>query len=107
MTARIKLLPIICIIFLCGCSNMFPDRIGDVVQNPRKYCEKEVKVKGKVTQIFSMIVIKSFVIKDDTGEIRVITQKPMPRVNETVRVHGIVNCAFSLGDQQIMVIVEN
>jgi cob(I)alamin adenosyltransferase len=46
-------------------------------------------------------------IKDDTGEIAVVTERSVPRKGEQIKVIGKVEEAFSLGDQQLIVIKEN
>lgn len=89
-----------------GLWESFPTKIGDIAKNPRDYAGKEVTISGEVVDAFSFFLIKSFVIKDATGEITVITNKPLPRKGEKLKVTGIVKEAFSLGDQNLLVIVE-
>ncbi|MBI4793369.1 MAG: hypothetical protein HY789_11755 [Deltaproteobacteria bacterium] len=64
-------------------------------------------VSGMVVEVISILVLKYFVVRDDTGEIAVITQRPLPRKGEKVKVYGKIEEAFSLGDQQMIVLVEN
>lgn len=92
---------------LASCGNLFPTKIGDIRGNPRKYAEKEVVVSGKVTEVLSLIAFKYFVIKDNTGEMTVITSKPLPAVGQKLTVHGTVKEAFSIGSQNVLVITEN
>lgn len=81
--------------------------IKQILDNPRDYDGKELQVKGQVTDIFSLIVIKYFTLKDNTGVITVITDKPLPKKGSTLKVKGKVQEAFSLGDQQLIVIMES
>ncbi len=91
---------------LTACDTLFPTPISDILQNPRKYAGKQVSVSGKVVETFSLVVIRYFVVRDDTGEITVVTERPLPKKGEQIKVTGKVQEAFSLGDQQLIVIKE-
>jgi len=60
----------------------------------------------EVTEIFSLFVIKYFVVQDKTGKIAVVSDNLLPRKGTAVRVTGTVREAFSIGDQQLLVLVE-
>ena len=92
---------------LLACTSFFPTPISKLLQDPRGYEGKEVMVSGMVVEVISILVLKYFVVRDDTGEIAVITQRPLPRKGEKVKVYGKIEEAFSLGDQQMIVLVEN
>ncbi|MDD4195236.1 MAG: hypothetical protein PHT96_02345 [Syntrophorhabdaceae bacterium] len=98
---------ILAFLALTSCGKLFPTKIGDIRGNPRKYAEKEVTVSGQVTEVFSLIAFKCFVLKDDTGEITVMTSRPLPASGQKLKVRGIVKEAFSIGDQTALVIREN
>jgi cob(I)alamin adenosyltransferase len=51
-------------------------------------------------------VVKYFSIRDDSGEIAVVTNKPLPKKGETIKVKGKVQEAFSLGTETLLVIIE-
>lgn len=93
-------------ISITACSSVFTTKINDILSNPRDYTDKQVTVSGEVEDAFSLIVVKYFVLKDDTGTIPVISQKPMPAKGKQIKVTGIVQEAFSLGDQNLVVIIE-
>jgi hypothetical protein len=93
------------LILFC-CSGLFSTPIGKILDDPRAYAGKTVTVSGEVTQIFSLFFIKYFRLKDETGEIVVVTDKPLPKVATEIRVKGNVQEAFSIGNQQLIVIVE-
>ena len=94
-------------IFLCiGCSSIMATPIKKILDNPRDFQGKKVTVAGEVTETFSLLVVKYFTVKDSTGEITVITSRPLPRKGSGITVRGTVQEAFSLGDQQVIVIVE-
>ena len=95
------------LIFLAAaCEGIGTTPIGDILQKPRDYAGKKFTVSGEVTEIFSLVVIKYFVVQDKTGQIAVVTDKPLPQKGTIVRVTGSVREAFSIGDQQLLVLVE-
>ena len=100
-------LPLVAIMLLSSCNFISGTPIKNILDNPRDYNGKVLQVKGQVSDIFSLIVIKYFTLKDGTGEITVITDKPLPKKGTTIKVKGKVQEAFSLGDQQLIVIMES
>ena len=94
-------------ILILSCSNLFSTKIGDIRGDPRKYAGKEVTISGQVTEVFSLIAFKYFVVKDSSGEITVITSRPLPAAGKKIRVQGIVREAFSIGNENALVIMEN
>ncbi len=94
------------IFLVAACERIGTTSIGNILDKPRDYSEKKVTVSGEVTEVFSLFVIKYFVIRDKTGQIAVVSDNPLPRKGTTVRVTGIVREAFSIGDQQLLVLVE-
>ena len=81
-------------------------KIGDIVSHPRDYADKEVTISGEVTEIFSLFVVKYFIVRDNSGEISVISEKPLPAKGENIKVKGIVKEAFSIGTKTALVLVE-
>ena len=81
--------------------------IKDIVDQPREYADKQVTVEGEVSGAFSLFVIKYFLVKDGTGEIGVVSEKPLPKVGQKIRVTGTVKEAFSLGDQSMTILIED
>jgi len=80
--------------------------IGKILKEPRVYEEKILTIKGKVTERVSFMNIKYFELKDRTGEIMVITEKPLPSVGAKITVKGKVDEAFFLGGEQMLVFME-
>ena len=97
---------ILCTLIISACDRIMSTPIGDILQAPREYVGKEVTISGNVMEKFSFVIIKYFVIQDETGGIIVITDKPMPAKGEKLMVKGIFNDAFSIGDQELFVLVE-
>ena len=91
---------------LSSCGGLFSTPIGRILADPRAYAGKTVTVSGEVTQIFSLVVIKYFKLKDKTAEIVIVSDRPLPRIGTKIKVKGTVQEAFSIGDQQLIVINE-
>ena len=96
-----------CLVMLlsAGCG-LLATPIKKILDNPRDYSGKQVTISGEVTEVFGLIVIKYFVVRDRTGEIIVVTQKPLPKKGSKITAKGTVQEAFSIGDQQLIVIME-
>ncbi|HWP56831.1 MAG TPA: hypothetical protein VNL14_02970 [Candidatus Acidoferrales bacterium] len=80
-------------------------KIKDILDHPRKYDQKEVTVYGTVTEEASLFVVKYFVIQDDTGSIRVTTDRALPKQGEKLRVTGTVE-SIEFGPARAIVIRE-
>ena len=104
------LLKFFCTCFLAltiiACESVVTTPIKKIIENPRDFNEKFVTISGEVTEIFSLFVIKYFVVKDKTGEIVVVTERPLPKQGSKIKVKGTVEEAFSIVDKQLIVIVE-
>ena len=100
-----KFLIFVIFIFIVGCNQLRPVKIGEIVEHPRKYEGKTVVVKGEVTDVFSLVKIKFFELKDETGSIDILTKRALPNIGDTVSVRGVVK-PFSLGSKQIIIIEE-
>lgn len=94
------------LLLVTACDWIGTTSIGSILDKPREYADKKVTVSGTVTEIYSLFVIKYFVIQDETGQIAVVSDKPLPRKGTHLKVTGTVREAFSLGDRQVMVLVE-
>jgi hypothetical protein len=81
-------------------------KIGDIVGHPRDYADKEITISGEVTETFSFFVVKYFVVRDNSGEISVITEKPLPVKGDKIKVKGTVKETFSFGTKTAIVLVE-
>jgi aspartyl/asparaginyl-tRNA synthetase len=81
-------------------------KIGDISGHPRDYAGKEVTVSGEVTETFSLFVVRYFILRDATGEITVVTDRPLPAKGEKIKVKGVVKEAVSIGTKTSLVLVE-
>jgi hypothetical protein len=80
--------------------------IGNILASPRDYDGQPLTIEGEVKERMSLFAFNSFTLKDTSGEILVISTKPMPQVGTKVRVHGRVHEAFSIGSFQKLVFTE-
>ena len=108
MKDKPKLLFILILIALLAgaCEAFGTTPIGKILERPREYADKTVVISGEVTEIFSLVFIRYFVLQDGTGNIAVVTDKPLPKKGTKISVRGVVKEAFSLGDQQLLVLVD-
>lgn len=64
-------------------------------------------MKGTVTETVNLLFMKYFVVRDESGEIPVVTERILPAKGETVTIRGKVQEAFALGEERLIVIVES
>lgn len=82
--------------------------IRDITAAPANFEGKEVKLKGKVAGIIKLplLDLKSYTLRDDSGEITVTTQGALPAVNDAVGVRGTVKSTVIIGGQSLGLRVE-
>lgn len=82
--------------------------IKEITAAPTNFEGKEVKIKGKVSQIVKLpfIDLKAYTVQDETGEISIATQGALPAVNEQVSLRGTVKSAMIIGGQSVGLRVE-
>lgn len=94
------------LIFVSVSCEIGTTKIGDINSHPRDYAGKEVTISGEVTETFSLFVVKYFVVRDNSGEISVVTDRPLPAKGQKIKVKGSVKEAFSLGTKTALVLME-
>jgi len=92
---------------LTACGALISTPIEQIKTNPRQYTDKRIKISGTVTETFNLLVLKYFLLNDGTGEMYVVTKKSMPAKGEKIKVTGTVRDAFSLGETQLLVLLED
>jgi len=60
---RIGVFILSCSLLLFGCNGIMATPINKILENPRDYSGKTVKITGEVSEVFGLIVVKYFVIK--------------------------------------------
>ena len=109
LRSSLKLPIVLCalIMVLSACDQFSSTSIGKIVDKPRDYAGKQVNISGEVTEVFSFFIVKYFTVRDKTGEIIVVSSKALPKKGTEIKVHGTVEEAFSIGDKQLLVLIEN
>lgn len=105
MSMRIMRRCAACVILALAACSPATD-IGSIVDNPRNYAERTVTVSGDVQDTFGLGAFKYYTLSDGSGSIRVMTERPLPKKGEHIRVTGKVQEAFTFGTQTSVVLVE-
>ena len=79
---------------LAGCATK---SINDVLADPSRYANKEVTVKGEVTQSVSVLGHGSYKIQDGSGSLWVVSTKGVPRKGARVKATGTIRDVADLG----------
>lgn len=93
-------------VFLAGCGGLGATRIGKILDDPRHYHGRDVTVSGEVVDSLNLLVVRTYTVRDRSGEIMVVTKGAVPRQGASVRVKGRVNQAFAVADKSLVVLVE-
>ncbi len=110
MIPRLRLIGLsLCLTVLAlGCdlaNRLTATKIKDILDHPRNYENKEVTIYGTVVGGASLLVVKYFELQDDTGAIRVVTDRVLPKQGEKLRVTGYM-ASIEFGSERPMVIRE-
>jgi hypothetical protein len=81
-------------------------KIRDILDHPRDYENKDVTVYGTVGEASSMIFVKFFELQDDTGTIKVVTNRVLPQKGEKIRLTGRME-SIEIGPQRVIVLRES
>jgi hypothetical protein len=71
--------------------------INQVLADPGRYRDKQVKLSGSVVDSYSLIGNGAYQIEDKTGKLWVVSNSGVPRKGAHVSVTGTVREGFSLG----------
>jgi hypothetical protein len=91
---------------LTGCDYFGFTPIKDIAATPAQFEGKEVKIKGRAVDPVQLLSLRSFTLKDDTGEITVTTNGALPPAGAEVAVKGTVKSAVIVGGKSIGTRVE-
>jgi hypothetical protein len=80
-------------------------KIKDILDRPRDYENKEVTVHGTVTESASILIAKYFVLQDNTGSIKVVTNRVLPKNGEQLSVTGYME-SIEIGPERWIVLRE-
>lgn len=85
---------------VAGCKHG-PEPIANILNNPDKYTDRDVRVAGQVVRIFDpssgLLNFAAYQLQDDTGHIWVVTHAGAPPVGADVGVKARVRKDFTLG----------
>ena len=74
-----------------------PGSINQVLADPGRYRDREVKLSGSVVDSYSFVGNGAYQIEDRTGRLWVVSNRGVPRKGARVSVKGTVREGFSLG----------
>lgn len=103
------LLSVVCLLspfVACDRLGLSPVPISKIVDNPREYQDKSVNIRGVVAASYSLLVVSYFSLKDDSGEIFVITNRALPKKGQKLDVKGKVG-TYSIADKKVTVVFED
>ncbi len=82
--------------------------IKEITTAGAKFESREVKVKGTVVDVMRVPVLdyRVFMLKDDTGEIPVVTKGSLPAVNDRVALRGLVLNTAVIADYNLGLRIE-
>ncbi len=82
-------------------------KIEKIFSNPTEYAGKVVTIEGDVTDRTAIFgALKFYKLRDKSGEIIVVTGKSLPETKSVLSVKGKIDNAFIIGDQKLLVFVE-
>lgn len=96
-----RLLMVTCVMAGCSLFDFGFTQIGEIVKNPSQFDGKEVKVRGKIVDVVKLpfLETKMYMLKDDTGEVLVITGGEIPAMGSEARVKGTIENVAIIGGQ--------
>ena len=89
----------IILLLVSGCA--FHTRISKIRYEPQKYENRQVSVKGKVSETMGLPFVQKgiYQVDDGTGKIWVVSQKRRPYRGEKVTVKGELKTGLSIRSQ--------
>src|SRR4051812_29961517 len=97
--------PLAAALLIAACA--FDPPIERIMNDPRGYVDRTVTIEGRVTDYFSLLVVKYYTVDDGTGRIAVLTDRTLPAVGQKVKVKGKVTEVFALGTKRLIVLMED
>ena len=92
-----------CCVCACGIMPIGFTSLGEIINNPSKYEGSEVKIKGAITDVIKLPLISSkmYMVKDDTGEMLVVTNGAAPGIGEQIAIKAKVENLAIIGKESI------
>lgn len=70
--------------------------VNDVLADPGRYAHREIAIKGRVLESFSVAGNGFYRVEDATGRLWIFSRKGVPRKGASVRVKGKIRDGFDL-----------
>jgi hypothetical protein len=80
--------------------------IREILAAPARFEGKEVKIHGNVRIVLKLLDIRAYTVRDDTGEITVVTNGPVPAEKSRVALRGTVRSPLIVGGAAVGLHVE-
>ena len=92
-------------ILLAGCAGVTP--ISELLQNSSKYNGKTVRIKGEVKESAGLLGRGAYQVKDDTGQLTVVSETASPPpTGSKVGVKGVFEAILTIGSKSLAVLRE-
>jgi len=104
---RKSLLVKLLILFCICCAGMSRMHIGTINEDPSRYSNEKVVVRGEVVQIFALPFIDQGIcrLSDGTGEIWVKPAGRVPDKGESITIRGTVKVGLTFANKSFGVII--
>lgn len=83
------------------------EKISNIKTNSSLFHDKKVMIKGTVGGRFGVLGKGFYQVMDNNDSILVFTTNAVPESGTEVVVGGVINQAFSYGNQQVVVLIED
>ena len=80
--------------------------VKEIAEAPAAFEGKEIRIKGKADNAASVMGFRAFMLRDETGEILIVTEAELPAAGQTVAVKGTVRSAVIIGGSAVGLRVE-
>jgi len=103
---RFRTLSLACaLLVLAGCAGVTP--IGELLENSSKYNGKTVSVRGEVKESAGLLGRGAYQIKDDTGQLTVVSQASAPPPSGSkITAKGVFEALLTIGSKSLAVLRE-
>ena len=71
--------------------------INSVLADPSRYRDREVQVSGEVVDSYALLGRGVYRVRDDSGQLWVMSDRGVPRNGARVKVKGTIREPFNLG----------
>lgn len=96
-TMRMSLVGAVLLVFVfqAGCAVR---SINQIMADPQRYANKEVGIKGEVTESYSVVGHGAYRVDDGTGRLWVISDTGVPRKGAKIVARGTIKDAYNFGE---------